>query len=168
MRRTLKPIKGEVMKAKEALNSVIHRGVVGKNNILQEATYLTSSKPKQILAVYQKFFSESATLQQTLATSGEGRLTLSAIEVETLVRTERLDQVQSVKDALKVLASGQVIYEDNLCRDLGIPKEIWKRVIRTHPDLLKFQVELPNRKRVWGTITELQKLLRLPGVKEVR
>jgi hypothetical protein len=145
------------MTIRECLLKLIDDGVTEREDLIKQTCKMLRVKRNNVLRMLNK-------LKVTEVQQKAPKANLKTLKIKEVIEREKLDHLKIVKDALENFTKDECIYDEDLRANLGISKERWK-LVRNDDQLLQFQVQLPNKKRVWAKNTE--SLLKIDGVTEV-
>jgi hypothetical protein len=139
-------------------------GETDTDKIIRTAAEESGSKLESAVRIFQKVHRTSSP-KAISAPVASG--SLRTVSLKDLVDKERLDTGAILQKALNNLKPGECVYDDVFPRDLGICLDTWRRDVRNREEFLCYQVQLPNKKRVWSNRETREMLLSLDGVREV-
>ena len=140
-------------------------GITDINQIVITAAEESGAKIESATRTYQEIHRKTVPGgEKLLPKKPKG---IRTVKLKELVDKERLDVGAILQAALDNLKPGECVYDDVFPRDLGISLELWRRDVRNREEFLQYQVQLPNRKRVWCSLATREELFELDGVREV-
>lgn len=89
---------------------------------------------------------------------------LRTVKIDELIDKERLDVKRIILEGLEKIPEGQLAYDEDFRRDMGVAVERWRRY-STDDDFDTFKALLPSRKYVWGQADTIAELKQQDGVR---